>query len=94
MLVLAKVMGLFKRANMSLDGAKIKANLRCCESDEMTPNISDSRERHDLLWEDWFQTPPPCPEYADAVTAMQHRLRSLEGEAMYAKCKSTRVVRS
>ena len=64
-------------------------NVKCCESDEVTPYIPDSRERHNLPWDKRFQSPPPCPEDADAVTAMQHRLRTPEGKAMYAKRKST-----
>ena len=64
-------------------------NVKRCEADEITPYISDSRERHNLPWDERFQTPSPCPEDADAVTAMQHRLRAPEGKAMYAKRKST-----
>jgi len=65
-------------------------NVTRCEADEVTPYISDSRERHNLPWDERFQAPPPsCPENADAVTAMQHRLRTPGGKAMYAKRKST-----
>lgn len=64
-------------------------NVKRCEADEVTPYISDSRERHHLPWDERFQSPPPCPEGADAVTAMRHRLRTPEGRAMYAKRKST-----
>ena len=64
-------------------------NAKRCEADEITPYISDSRERHNLSWDERFQSPPPCPEDADAVTAMAHRLRAPEGKAMYAKRKST-----
>lgn len=66
-----------------------EANVKRCEADEVTPYISDSRERHNLPWDEQFQSPPPCPEDADAVTVMQHRLRTPEGKAMYAKRKST-----
>jgi Transposase DDE domain len=55
----------------------------------MTPYISDYRERHNLTWNERFKIPPPCPEDADAVTAMAHRLRTPEGKAIYAKRKST-----
>jgi hypothetical protein len=55
----------------------------------VTPYISDSRKQHNLAWDKRFQLPPPCPEDADAVTAMQHRLRTPEGKAMYARRKST-----
>jgi len=64
-------------------------NVKRCEKVGITPYISDSRERHNLPWDERFKSPPPCPEDADAVTAMAHRLRTPEGKAMYAKRKST-----
>jgi transposase len=64
-------------------------NVRRCEADAVTPYIPDSRERHNLPWDERFQSPPPCPEDADAVTAMAHRLRTPEGKQLYAKRKST-----
>jgi transposase len=66
-----------------------ESNVKRCEANEITPYISDSRERHNLPWDERFQSPPPCPEDADAVTAMAHRLRTPEGKAVYAKRKST-----
>jgi len=64
-------------------------NVKRCEANEITPYISDRRERHNLAWDERFKSPPPCPEGADAVTAMRHRLRTPEGKAMYARRKST-----
>lgn len=66
-----------------------EANVNRCKTDEVTAYISDSRERHNLPWDERFRLPPPCAEDADAVTAMQHRLRTPEGKAMYARRKST-----
>ncbi len=66
-----------------------EANVNRCEAEELTPYISDNRERHNLPWDERFKSPPPCPEDADAVTAMRHRLRTSEGKALYAKRKST-----
>ena len=66
-----------------------EGNVKCCEANEITPYISDSRERHNLPWDERFKSLPPCPEDADAVTAMGHRLRTPEGKAVYAKRKST-----
>jgi transposase len=66
-----------------------ESNVKRCEATEITPYISDSRERHNLPWDERFQTPPSCPENADAVTAMTHRLRTPEGKVVYAKRKST-----
>ncbi len=64
-------------------------NVAQCEDAGMTPYISDHRERHNLAWDERFKSPPPCPEDADAVTKMAHRLRTHEGKAIYAKRKST-----
>ena len=50
---------------------------------------ADSRERHNLPWDERFRLLPPCAEDADAVTAMAHRLRTPEGKAVDAKRKST-----
>jgi len=64
-------------------------NVKQCEAAKVTPYISDNRERHNLPWDERFKLPPPCPQDADAVTAMAHRLRTTEGKAIYAKRKST-----
>ena len=64
-------------------------NVKQCEAAKVTPYISDNRERHNLPWDERFKPPPPCPQDADAVTAMAHRLRTTEGKAIYAKRKST-----
>ena len=66
-----------------------EGNVKRCEANEITPYISDCRERHNLPWDERFKSPPPCPEDADAVTAMAHRLRTPAGKAVYAKRKST-----
>ena len=62
-----------------------KANVEHCVSNEVTPYISDHRERHHLPWDERFQSPPPCPADADALCAMQHRLRTPEGRVRPAK---------
>tara|TARA_R110002072_G_C7891636_1_gene528850 strand:- start:56 stop:1408 length:1353 start_codon:yes stop_codon:yes gene_type:complete len=64
-------------------------NVARCEDSEITPYISDHRERHNLAWDERFKTPPPCPQDADAVTVMAHRLRTDEGKSIYARRKST-----
>jgi transposase len=64
-------------------------NVKQCDAAKVTPYISDNRERHNLPWDERFKSPPPCPQDADAVTAMAHRLRTTEGKAIYAKRKST-----
>ena len=64
-------------------------NVKHSEAAKVTPYISDHRERHNLPWDERFKPPPSCPQDADAVTAMAHRLRTAEGKAIYAKRKST-----
>ena len=64
-------------------------NVKRCAANEITPYIPESREQHNLPLELWLQSPPPCPDEADALTTMAHRLRTPEGRAMYAKRKST-----
>lgn len=64
-------------------------NVKHCEVAKVTPYISDHRERHNLPWDERFKTQPPCPQDADVVVAMAHRLRTTEGKAIYAKRKST-----
>ena len=64
-------------------------NVKRCEAEEVVPYISDHRERHNQPWDERFKNPPPCPDDADAVTMMAHRLRTVEGKAIYAKRKST-----
>jgi transposase len=64
-------------------------NVAHCEEADITPYISDHRERHNLVWDERFKEPPPCPQDADAVMVMAHRLRTVEGKEIYAKRKST-----
>ena len=66
-----------------------EANVKHCASNEVTPYISDRRQRHNPPWEERHQSPPPCPADADPLCAMRHRLRTCEGRAMYARRKST-----
>lgn len=79
-----------KAAGLLADAGYFSAdNVARCEDSEITPYISDHRERHNLTWDERFKTPPACPQDADAVTTMAYRLRTLEGKAIYAKRKST-----
>ena len=66
-----------------------KENVEQCEKAGIVPYICDHRERHNVTLDERFKDPPTCPEGADAVTAMAHRLRTIEGKAIYAKRKST-----
>jgi IS5 family transposase len=48
-------------------------NVKHSEAAKVTPYISDCRERHNLPGDERFKTPPPCPQDADAMTAMAPR---------------------
>ena len=65
------------------------ANVERCGAAGLTPYIAAGREAHNPALAERFASPPPCPEDADAVTRMAHRLRTPEGRKLYAKRKST-----
>lgn len=66
-----------------------EANVNRCAAEKITPYISGSRQRHNVSLAERFKPPLPCPEDADALTAMEHRLQTLEGKAVYAQRKCT-----
>ena len=64
-------------------------NVEYCEKAQATPYIAVGREPHNLPWEARLVVPAPCPQDADRVTVMAHRLRTPQGKAIYARHKST-----
>ena len=64
-------------------------NVACCEAAQMTPYIAAGKEQHHAPLLARFSEPPALEPGADALTQMQHRLRTREGKALYAKRKST-----
>ena len=66
-----------------------RANVAHCEVAGLTPHIATGREAHNVPLTERSASPPPCPEDADAVTRMAHRLQTPEGRALYARRKST-----
>jgi transposase/IS5 family transposase len=64
-------------------------NVTCCEAAQMTPYIATAKESHHPPLLARFSGPTPLLPEADAVTRMQHRLRTAEGRAVYARRKST-----
>ena len=70
-------------------GYHSKENVERCVEQDIEPYIAGSRERHNQPLEDRLNAPPECPADADAVTAMQHRMQTAEGKAIYSKRKST-----
>ena len=60
-----------------------------CVEQGIDPYIAGSRERHNQPLEERMKAPAQCPVDADAVTAMQHRMQTAEGKAIYGKRKAT-----
>ena len=70
-------------------GYHSKENVEKCVEQGVEPYIAGSRERHNKPLEERLKTVPACPADADAVTAMQHRMQTVEGKAIYGKRKAT-----
>jgi transposase len=66
-----------------------KDNVQHCEDKAITPYLPDHREKHNSPLLERQREPVPCPEDADAVTRMNHRLQTKAGKAVYALRKST-----
>jgi hypothetical protein len=66
-----------------------KDNVKCCIGNHVFPYIAPNRQRHNPSLEDRFTEPDPLPAFADPVTEMTHRLKTVAGKAIYAKRKST-----
>lgn len=65
------------------------ANVSHCAERKIAPYIACGREGHNPSLEERFEKPPPLPTSADPVATMKHRLKTLEGKALYALRKST-----
>ena len=70
-------------------GYHSKENVEWCERQGIEPYIAGSREHHNQPLAQRMQAPPACAADADAVTAMQYRLQTAEGKAIYSKRKAT-----
>ena len=70
-------------------GYHSKENVEQCVEQGIDPYIAGSRERHNQPLEERMKAPAECPEDADAVTAMQQRMQTAEGKAIYGKRKAT-----
>lgn len=77
------------QAMLSDTGYLSETNVKRYQAQGITPYISNCRERHYQTWDERVELPPACPEDADEVTQMAHRLRTPQGKALYAKRKST-----
>jgi transposase len=65
------------------------ANVAHCEQVRITPLIARRRDQHYLPWYERLGEPPALPADADAVTRMAHRLKTVEGRALYGLRKQT-----
>ena len=70
-------------------GYHSKENVEKCVEQGIDPYIAGSRERHNQPLEERMKAPPACAADADAVTAMQQRMQTAEGKAIYGKRKAT-----
>lgn len=65
------------------------ANVQSCVHAGIEPLLAAGRDAHHPHWEDRFTEPPPLSEPASAVDRMKHRLKTLQGRALYALRKQT-----
>src|SRR6266849_2765196 len=70
-------------------GYRSERNTKLCHAANTTPYIAGSRESHHPPVEQRFTEPPALAPDADVVQAMDHRLATMEGRAIYAQRKST-----
>jgi len=66
-----------------------ETNVVACEEKQITPYIAVDRQSHNRPMWDRFREPPPLMDDADAVTIMKHRLKTVDGKAVYAARKRT-----
>jgi transposase len=65
------------------------ANIDACLQQNIGPVIAEKREKHNRPLAERYQDPPALAPGASAAEKASHRLRTLEGKALYAKRKST-----
>jgi transposase len=70
-------------------GYHSQGNVEQCEAAGIEPLIPEARQRHNPPLRERFADDPPAPNAPNRVQAMQHRLRTRDGKARYAKRKST-----
>ena len=70
-------------------GYRSESNTKVCDAAKITPYLAGGRESHHPPVEARFTEPPALAPDADVVQAMDHRLATVEGRAVYALRKST-----
>ncbi len=66
-----------------------EANVEACAKAGIDPLIAAGRDVHHPAVDERFAPAPPAPENPTPLVAMRHRLKTLEGRALYAKRKHT-----
>jgi len=66
-----------------------ETNVDECEMRGIEPFIPPNREKHNKSLEERFKEPLPLPEDADYIEKMRHKLRTLSGQEIYGKRKTT-----
>src|SRR5439155_18454077 len=70
-------------------GYRSESNTKLCHAANMTPYLAGGRESHHPRVEQRFTEPPALAAGANVIQAMDHRLATVEGRAIYALRKST-----
>jgi transposase len=70
-------------------GYHSEANIESCQAVGIEPLIPPNRDGHNLPLAERFADDPAPPKHPGPVQAMEHRLRTKAGRALYAKRKST-----
>ena len=66
-----------------------EAKVKACARATITPRLAPGRAGHHPTPAERFADPGEAPDTADPVARMEHRLRTPQGKALYAKRKST-----
>ncbi|MCJ7602222.1 MAG: IS1182 family transposase, partial [Desulfobulbaceae bacterium] len=65
------------------------SNASACKEVGMEPFIPPRREKHNQPLVERFAKPGPLPAEADPISKMKHKLKTVDGRALYAKRKCT-----
>ena len=65
------------------------ANVERCVEAKIEPLLAAGRDAHHPHWEERFTEPPALTEPASDVDRMKHRLKTIQGRALYALRKQT-----
>jgi len=76
-------------AMLSDTGYRSETNIKGCDAAGITPYFPAERQSHHPPVEARFTQPPALAPDADVVQAMDHRMATIEGRAVYALRKST-----